>query len=125
MGFLADHLSVTWLLFVLGVGAPASAVFFVVCHAFYKGTLFLGAGTVIHGSEDNQDIRTMGRYRRYLPLTGLAFVVAWLAIAGVPPLAGFWAKDDVIGDAFYSGGYALWIVGLSAALFTGLYMTRE
>jgi len=114
-----------YMFLALGVGAYTSAVFFVLCHAFYKGTLFLGAGTVIHGSEDNQDIRTMGRYRRYLPLTGLAFVVAWLAIAGVPPFAGFWAKDDVIGDAFYSGGYALWIVGLSAALFTGLYMTRE
>lgn len=114
-----------YMFLALGVGAYTSAVFFVLCHAFYKGTLFLGAGTVIHGSEDNQDIRTMGRYRKYLPLTGLAFVVAWLAIAGVPPFAGFWAKDDVIGDAFYSGGYALWIMGLTAALFTGLYMTRE
>jgi NADH-quinone oxidoreductase subunit L len=108
-----------------GVGSYSAAVFLVLCHAFYKGTLFLGSGTVIHGSEDNQDIRRMGGYRRYLPLTGLGFVVAWLAIAGVPPFAGFWAKDDVIGDAFYSDHFGIWVVALVGAVTTALYMTRE
>ena len=65
-------------------------------HAFYKATLFLGAGTVIHGTHDNQDVRTMGGLRRFMPVTALAFTIATLAIAGVPPLAGFWAKDDAI-----------------------------
>ena len=80
----------------LGVRAYVAAIFLVVAHAFYKATLFLGAGSVIHGSADNQDMRTMGGLRKYMPFTALGFIVAWLAIAGVPPFAGFWAKDEVL-----------------------------
>ncbi len=108
-----------------GVRAYSIAVFFVLVHAFYKATLFLGAGTVIHGTHDNQDIRTMGGLRRFLPGTALGFTVATLAIAGVPPLAGFWAKDDAISSAFFGHDYVIYIVGLLAALLTALYMTRE
>jgi NADH-quinone oxidoreductase subunit L len=108
-----------------GVRAYEIAVFFVLVHAFYKATLFLGAGTVIHGSHDNQDVRTMGGLRRYMPATALAFTIATLAIAGVPPLAGFWAKDDAISSAFFGHDYGVYIVGLCAALLTALYMTRE
>ena len=100
-------------------------MFFVLVHAFYKATLFLGAGTVIHGTHDNQDIRTMGGLRRFMPGTALGFTIATLAIAGVPPLAGFWAKDDAISSAFFGHDYVIYLIGLSAALLTALYMTRE
>jgi NADH-quinone oxidoreductase subunit L len=108
-----------------GVGAYAIAVFFVLVHAFYKATLFLGAGTVIHGTHDNQDIRTMGGLRRYLPATSMAFTIATIAIAGVPPLAGFWAKDDAISSAFFGDEYVVYAIGLGAALLTAFYISRE
>jgi NADH-quinone oxidoreductase subunit L len=109
----------------LGVRAYAAAIFLVVTHAFYKATLFLGAGSVIHAEDDNQDMRTMGALRKYMPLTALGFVVAWLAIAGVPPFSGFWSKDEVLSRAYFAGDYAVWIIGIIAALVTGFYMTRE
>jgi NADH-quinone oxidoreductase subunit L len=109
----------------LGVRAYAAAIFLVVAHAFYKAALFLGAGSVIHGGADNQDIRTMGGLRKYMPYTALGFIVAWLAISGVPPLAGFWAKDDVLARAYFAGDYGVWVVGTLAALLTAFYMTRE
>jgi NADH-quinone oxidoreductase subunit L len=108
----------------LGVRAYAAAIFLVVAHAFYKATLFLGAGSVIHATDDNQDMRTMGGLRKYLPFTALGFIIAWLAIAGVPPFAGFWAKDDVLSRAYFAGDYGVWIVGTAAALLTAFYMTR-
>ena len=108
----------------LGVRAYAAAIFLVIAHAFYKATLFLGAGSVIHGSDDNQDMRTMGGLRKYLPLTALGFVVAWLAIDGVPPFAGFWSKDEVLSRAYFAGDYGVWIVGVVAAALTAFYMTR-
>jgi NADH-quinone oxidoreductase subunit L len=114
-----------YMFLALGVHAYGAAIFLVVTHAFYKATLFLGAGSVIHGLGDNQDIRTMGGLRRYLPITTLAFGAAWLAIAGIPGLAGFWSKDEVLAKAFFADQYALWAVGVVAALLTGLYMTRE
>ncbi|HMF04026.1 MAG TPA: NADH-quinone oxidoreductase subunit L [Acidimicrobiia bacterium] len=109
----------------LGVRAYAAAIFLVVAHAFYKASLFLGAGSVIHGGADNQDIRTMGGLRKYMPYTALGFTVAWLAISGVPPLAGFWAKDEVLSRAYFAGDYGVWVVGTLAALLTAFYMTRE
>ncbi len=108
----------------LGVRAYAAAIFLVVAHAFYKATLFLGAGSVIHSDADNQDMRTMGGLRKYMPLTALGFVVAWLAIAGVPPLAGFWSKDEVLSRAYFAGDYGVWIIGVVAAALTAFYMTR-
>jgi NADH-quinone oxidoreductase subunit L len=109
----------------LGVRAYAAAIFLVVAHAFYKATLFLGAGSVIHANDDNQDIRTMGGMRKYMPYTAAGFIIAWLAIAGVPPFAGFWAKDEVLSRAYFAGDYGVWIVGTLAALLTAFYMTRE
>jgi NADH-quinone oxidoreductase subunit L len=108
----------------LGVRAYAAAIFLVVAHAFYKATLFLGAGSVIHSSADNQDMRTMGGFRKYMPLTALGFVVAWLAIAGVPPFAGFWSKDEVLSRAYFAGDYGVWIIGVVTAALTAFYMTR-
>jgi NADH-quinone oxidoreductase subunit L len=108
----------------LGVGAYAAAIFHVVTHAFFKATLFLGAGSVIHGNADNQDMRVMGGFRKYLPLTSMAMVIAWLAIAGVPPFSGFWSKDEILTKAFLADEYGVWILGVAAALLTGFYMTR-
>ncbi len=114
-----------YMFLALGVGAYGAAIGLVVAHAFFKAALFLGSGTVIHGTGENQDIRTMGGLRRYMPLTALGFIVAWLAIAGLPPFAGFWAKDEVLAKAFFHGDYAVWVIGLLAAVLTAFYMTRE
>ncbi|HYL50538.1 MAG TPA: NADH-quinone oxidoreductase subunit L [Acidimicrobiia bacterium] len=108
-----------------GVGAYAAAIFLMVTHAFFKALLFLGAGSVIHGVHDEQDMRRMGGLRKYMPITAATFIVGWLAIAGVFPLAGFWAKDEILARAFFDHSYALWAVGLVAALFTAFYMTRQ
>ena len=114
-----------YMFLALGVGAYGAAIFLVITHAFFKATLFLGAGTVIHGNGDNQDMRIMGGFRKFMPYTAVAFIIAFLAIAGVPPFAGFWAKDGVLEKAFQSDEYGLWIVGLLAAILTGAYMTRQ
>jgi NADH-quinone oxidoreductase subunit L len=114
-----------YMFLALGVGAYSAAIFLVITHAFFKATLFLGSGTVIHGNGDNQDMRIMGGFRKYMPYTAFAFVVAWLAIAGVPPFSGFFAKDGVLENAFEHSDYGLWIVGLVAAVLTGAYMTRQ
>ncbi len=108
-----------------GIGAYQAAVFMVLAHACYKGTLFLGAGSVIHGNHDNQDLRRLGGLRKLMPFTALAFVLAFLAISGIPPLSGFFAKDEIISDSFYAKDYALWIVAVAAAAITAIYMTRE
>jgi NADH-quinone oxidoreductase subunit L len=113
-----------YMFLAVGIGAYSAAVFMVVCHAFYKGCLFLGAGSVIHGNHDNQDMRVMGRFRKFLPYTAFGMVVAWLAIAGLPPLSGFFSKDEIISTAFLDDDYGLWIVALVGAVFTGFYMTR-
>jgi NADH-quinone oxidoreductase subunit L len=114
-----------YMFLALGVGAYGAALFLVITHAFFKATLFLGAGTVIHGGADNQDMRIMGGFRKYMPYTAIAFVIAFLAIAGVPPFAGFWAKDGVLEKAFQADQYGLWIIGLLAAVLTAAYMTRQ
>ncbi len=113
-----------YMFLAVGIGAYSAAVFMVLCHAFYKGCLFLGAGSVIHGNHDVQDMRVMGRFRKFMPFTAGAMVVAWLAIAGVPPLSGFFSKDEIISQAFLRDDYGLWVVGIIAAGFTAVYMTR-
>jgi NADH-quinone oxidoreductase subunit L len=113
-----------YMFLAVGIGAYTAAVFMVLCHAFYKGCLFLGAGSVIHGNHDVQDMRVMGRFRKFMPYTALSMVVAWLAIAGVPPLSGFFSKDEIISQAFLRDDYGLWVIGIVAAGFTAVYMTR-
>ena len=113
-----------YMFLAVGVHAYSAAVFMVICHACYKGCLFLGAGSVIHGNHDDQDMRIMGGLRRFLPYTAMGMVVAWLAIAGIPPLSGFFSKDEIITEVFLAHDYGLWIIALVAAIFTGLYMTR-
>ena len=114
-----------YMFMALGVGAYSAAIFLVIAHAFFKATLFLGAGTVIHGNGDNQDMRIMGGFRKYMPYTAGAFVVAWLAISGLPPFSGFFAKDGVLEKVYEHSDYGLWAVGLVAAILTGAYMTRQ
>jgi NADH-quinone oxidoreductase subunit L len=113
-----------YMFLALGARAYSAAIFLVIVHAFYKGCLFLGEGSVIHGNAENQDLRVMGHLRRYLPITAGGMVVAWLAIAGVPPFAGFWAKDAVLEGAFFNHDYGIWAIGVLATVMTGLYMTR-
>jgi len=108
-----------------GVGAYGAAIFHMVTHAFFKALLFLGAGSAIHGVHDEQDMRKMGGLRKFMPVTAGTFIVGWLAIAGVFPFAGFWSKDEILARAWFAHDYALWAVGLVAALFTAFYMTRQ
>jgi len=108
-----------------GCGAYGAAIFHVATHAFFKALLFLGAGSVIHGLHDEQDMRRMGGLRKYMPVTAATFIVGWLAIAGVIPFAGFWSKDEILAKAWFHHDYALWAVGVVGALLTAFYMTRQ
>src|SRR6202167_6175926 len=89
-----------YMVLAVGVGAYSAAIFLMVAHAFYKGLLFLGAGSVIHGLHDEQDLKRMGGLARFLPWTYATFLVGWLAIAGIPPFSGFWAKSDVLSNLY-------------------------
>ncbi len=108
----------------IGTGAYVAAIFLMVTHAFYKALLFLGAGSVIHGMGDEQNLKKMGALRRFMPITSVTFIVGWLSIAGVPPFSGFWSKGDVLDSAFVKSPI-LWIFGIVAALLTAYYMGRE
>ena len=108
----------------LGVGAYAAAVFHVMTHAFFKALLFLGAGSVIHGMHEEQDIRRMGGLRRAMPTTYGTFAVGCLAIAGFPLLSGFFSKDLILEHVFAGGSGPLWLVGSLGAGLTALYMFR-
>jgi NADH-quinone oxidoreductase subunit L len=108
----------------VGVGAFVAAIFHMVTHAFFKALLFLGSGSVIHGMHEEQDMRRMGGLRKYMPVTAATFIVGWLAIAGVPPFAGFWSKDEILAFAF-NDSVALWAIGLLTALLTAFYMSRQ
>ncbi|MFM9083557.1 MAG: NADH-quinone oxidoreductase subunit L, partial [Actinomycetota bacterium] len=108
----------------VGSGAYVAAVFHMVTHAFFKALLFLGSGSVIHGMHHEQDMRRMGALRRLMPVTAFTFIIGWLAIAGVPPFAGFWSKDEILLYAF-ANNRALYLVGMVTALLTAYYMTRQ
>jgi NADH-quinone oxidoreductase subunit L len=116
-----------YMFLAVGTGAYVAAIFHMVTHSFFKALLFLGAGSVIHGVDGEQDMRRMGGLRLLLPLTFATFVVGWLAIAGVPPFSGFWSKDEILLGAWASGdaGKALWLIGLVTALLTAYYMSRQ
>ncbi len=112
-----------YMFLAVGTGAYEAAIFLMVAHAFYKGLLFLGSGSVIHGLHDEQDLKRMGGLARYMPLTALTFASGWFALAGVPPLSGFWAKGDVLDNAFAKFP-ALWVVGAVTAALTAYYSSR-
>ncbi len=107
----------------LGVGAYTGAVFHVMTHAFFKACLFLGAGSVIHAMHSEQDIRVMGGLKRYMPVTHITFLLACLAIAGIPPFSGFFSKDEIL-VASYEVNPLYFYVGVAGALITAFYMFR-
>ncbi|MEE9537754.1 MAG: NADH-quinone oxidoreductase subunit L, partial [candidate division NC10 bacterium] len=107
-----------------GVGAYASGIFHLYTHAAFKALLFLGAGAVIHGLHQEQDIQRMGGLRPYMKVTAYTFLVGALANAGIFPLAGFWSKDEILFAAFSGGHYVLWVLGLVGAFLTAFYMAR-
>jgi NADH-quinone oxidoreductase subunit L len=113
-----------YMFLAVGSGAYIAAIFHMVTHAFFKALLFLGAGSVIHGMHDEQDMKRMGALRKWLPITSATFIVGWLAIAGVPPFSGFWSKDDIL-LAAWEKNRGLWLIGLVTALMTAYYMSRQ
>jgi NADH-quinone oxidoreductase subunit L len=110
----------------VGAGAYVAGMFHLTTHAFFKALLFLGAGAVIHALAGEQDMRRMGGLWRKLPVTALTMGVAWLAISGIPPLSGFWSKDEILATLFERGGAwrVIWALGLLTALLTAFYMSR-
>jgi NADH-quinone oxidoreductase subunit L len=113
-----------YMFLAVGSGAYIAAIFHMVTHAFFKALLFLGAGSVIHGMGDEQDMKRMGALRKWMPITSGTFIVGWLAIAGVPPFSGFWSKDDILLGA-WEKNRLLWLIGLVTALMTAYYMSRQ
>ncbi|MFM7169897.1 MAG: NAD(P)H-quinone oxidoreductase subunit 5 [Cyanobium sp.] len=120
-----------YMMLAMGCGAPVAGMFHLVTHAFFKAMLFLGSGSVIHAMEDvvghepalAQDMRLMGGLRTYMPITAITFFIGCIAIAGIPPLAGFWSKDEILGQAFNTYPI-LWAAGFLTAGMTAFYMFR-
>jgi NADH-quinone oxidoreductase subunit L len=110
----------------VGVAAYTAGIFHLMTHAFFKALLFLGAGSVIHALSGEQDMDKMGGLRKVMPKTFATMVLAWVAISGIPPFAGFWSKDEILGATFNKGGYFvfLWVIGLVTAGLTAYYMSR-
>ncbi len=107
-----------------GIGAYTAAIFHLMTHAFFKALLFLSAGCVIHSLGGEQDIRRMGGLKKKIPWSHALFLVGTLAIAGLPPLAGFWSKDEILVHAFSRGNYLLYTMAALGALLTAFYMFR-
>jgi len=113
-----------YMFLAMGVGAYAAGIFHLYTHAFFKALLFLGSGAVIHALGGEQDLRRMGGLKEALPITYWTFVVGALAISGVPGLAGFFSKDEILFRTYVGGHTLLWIVGLLTSLLTAVYMFR-
>ena len=113
-----------YMFLAMGVGAFSAGIFHVMTHAFFKALLFLGAGSVIHAMHEHQDIQHFGGLKKYMPKTALTFLVASLAISGVPPLSGFFSKDEILWMSFANGSFILWLIGAITALMTAFYMFR-
>ncbi|MBE9260081.1 MULTISPECIES: NAD(P)H-quinone oxidoreductase subunit 5 [Aphanizomenonaceae] len=120
-----------YMVMAMGVGAYSAGLFHLMTHAYFKAMLFLGSGSVIHGMEAvvghdpvlAQDMRLMGGLRKYMPVTSFTFLIGCLAIAGIPPFAGFWSKDEILGAAFAANPF-LWFIGWVTAGITAFYMFR-
>jgi NADH-quinone oxidoreductase subunit L len=113
-----------YMFLALGVKAYSIAIFHLVTHAFFKALMFLGAGAVMHGLNNEVDMRKMGGLRRVMPVTGWTFMIGWLAICGIVPFSGFFSKDAILASAWEAGRYELWAIGLATALLTAFYMSR-
>jgi NAD(P)H-quinone oxidoreductase subunit 5 len=120
-----------YMVMAMGVGAYSAGLFHLMTHAYFKAMMFLGSGSVIHGMEDvvghnpvlAQDMRLMGGLRKHMPITAGTFFIGTLAISGIPPFAGFWSKDEILG-ATYASNPLLWVVGFATAGITAFYMFR-
>ncbi|MEY2977717.1 MAG: NAD(P)H-quinone oxidoreductase subunit 5 [Prochlorotrichaceae cyanobacterium] len=120
-----------YMVMAMGVGAYSAGLFHLMTHAYFKAMLFLCSGSVIHGMEGvvghdpivAQDMRVMGGLRKYMPITATTFLIGTLAICGIPPFAGFWSKDEILGQAF-AANPSLWVVGWLTAGITAFYMFR-
>jgi NADH-quinone oxidoreductase subunit L len=108
----------------LGVGAYGAAIFHLMSHGFFKGLLFLGSGSVIHAVGGEQDMNRMGGLAKKIPITHATMLIGTIAIAGIPPLAGFFSKDEILGEAFKFGFYWVWGIGVVVAVMTAFYMWR-
>jgi NAD(P)H-quinone oxidoreductase subunit 5 len=120
-----------YMVMAMGIGAYSAGLFHLMTHAYFKAMLFLGSGSVIHGMEGvvghnpalAQDMRMMGGLRKYMPVTATTFLIGCLAISGMPPFAGFWSKDEILGSA-YAANPVLWVLGWLTAGITAFYMFR-
>ena len=120
-----------YMVMAMGIGAYSAGLFHLMTHAYFKAMMFLGSGSVIHGMEDvvghnpvlAQDMRLMGGLRKHMPITASTFFIGTLAISGIPPFAGFWSKDEILGLAF-AANPALWVIGWMTAGITAFYMFR-
>jgi NADH-quinone oxidoreductase subunit L len=113
-----------YMFLALGAGAFSAGIFHVMTHAFFKALLFLGAGSVIHSMHEQQDIRQYGGLKKYMPITYGTFLVAAVAISGIPPLSGFFSKDEILWYSFTNLGFVFWLIGLLTAIMTAFYMFR-
>ena len=113
-----------YMFLAMGVGAFSAGIFHLYTHAFFKALLFLGSGAVIHALAGEQDMRNMGGLKKGLPITYWTFLIGSLAIAGIPPLAGFFSKDEILFRTFAHGNLIMWAVGMLTALLTATYMFR-
>ena len=113
-----------YMFLAMGVGAFAGGIFHLYTHAFFKALLFLGSGAVIHALGGEQDLRKMGGLRKQLPVTFYTFLIGTIAIAGLPPLAGFFSKDEILWKTFAHGNTVLWLIAVIAAFLTATYMFR-
>jgi len=107
-----------------GVGAFSSSIFHLMTHAFFKALLFLGAGSVIHSMHDEQNILKYGGLKKYMPKTYVTFLIAALAISGIPGFSGFFSKDEILWNTYANAGFAFWLVGVLTAMLTAFYMFR-
>jgi len=114
-----------YMFLAMGSSAYAAGIFHLTTHAFFKGCLFLGAGSVIHAMHHEQDMRKMGGLVRYLPYTYITFVISTIGHRGNPADAGFFSKDEILWKAYSSGHLFLWALGLAGALLTAFYMFRQ
>lgn len=120
-----------YMVMAMGIGAYSAGLFHLMTHAYFKAMLFLCSGSVIHGMEEvvghepvlAQDMRLMGGLRKYMPITSICFLIGTLAICGIPPFAGFWSKDEILGLAFQANP-SLWLIGWGTAGLTAFYMFR-
>jgi len=107
-----------------GTGAFSSSIFHLMTHAFFKALLFLGAGSVIHGMHDEQNIQKYGGLKKYMPKTYATFLIAALAISGIPGFSGFFSKDEILWSTYANAGFVFWLVGVMTAVLTAFYMFR-